>query len=426
MVEGAHRSTPAVAVVAALDTKGEEATYIARSLEGAGVRAVLIDVGVLGTPSAAPDVTRDEVASAAGTTVAELARRRSRADAVAAMGRGVARIVLDLHTSGAISGVFGFGGGTNSSIASAAMRALPVGVPKLLVTTTVRSAGRFFGTSDLLVLYSIVDIAGINTISKPIFDNAVAATVGMVTTSRRDMAHDGRPVIGATMFGVTTPGMSHARALLESRGYEVLVFHANGSGGQALEDLVRKGSIDGVFDYTTTEIADLIAGGICSAGAGRLGAAAENGVPALIGLGALDVVNLGPRESIPDSVRDRTLHAHTGAGTLMRTSPAEAVEIARTIAAALNRSQGPVEVFVPQAGLSELDVEGGPFQDQSANDALVDELTTQLRADIPLTRHPGHVNDPAFAEAMVDRFDALFRAARSTSTHRSTHEGDDR
>ncbi len=399
-----------VVVLGTLDTKGAEHEFLRDRVRALGCDVVLVDAGVMGSPSAA-DISADEVAAAAGADRAALVAAGDRGPAVAAMTRGAVAVVRRLHEEGRLDGIVGLGGSGGSSLISAAMRALPVGVPKLLVSTMASGDTRaYVGTSDIAMMYSVVDIAGINGISERILANAAAGIAGMAGASVSFVSGiEPRPLIGATMFGVTTPCVTMAREVLEARGYEVLVFHATGSGGQAMEALMRAGFITGALDITTTELADELVGGVLSAGPERLEAAGSLGLPQVVSLGALDMVNWGPLDTVPDRFRGRNLYEHNASVTLMRTTQAECAELGRVIALKLNAASGPLTVFVPTAGVSMIDVPGAPFHDPAADAALIRELKAGLRPDVDVVEMATDINDPAFARAMADRLDELYR-----------------
>ena len=403
---------PTVVLIGTLDTKGVEYEFLRQRLRERGCEVLLIDAGVLGAPQATPDISREEVARAAGADVAELAARGDRSVAIATMARGATTIVLDLYRAGRLHGILALGGSGNSSLATAAMRALPIGVPKLMVSTLASGDTRpYVGVSDIAMLYPVVDIAGINRISERIFSNAAAAIAGMAQAYETfHPSAPSKPLIGATMFGVTTPCVTEARKELEARGYEVLVFHATGTGGQAMENLVKGGFLAGVLDITTTELADELVGGVLSAGPDRLEAAGAMGIPQVVSLGALDMVNFGPLDTVPERFRHRWLYQHNPTTTLMRTTPEECAELGRIIARKLNSAKGPVAVFVPKRGVSAIDVEGKPFYDPEADQALIAALKANLAPHLELHEWDADINDPAFARAMAVRLDELIRA----------------
>jgi uncharacterized protein (UPF0261 family) len=401
-----------VVLLGTLDTKGKEYDYLRDRLREQGVDVVLVDAGVF-EPQIQPDVPREEVAAAAGADVAALGQAGDRGAAVDAMGRGAGEIVRRLHEEGRLDGVLCVGGSGNSSIAAQAVRVLPVGVPKLIVSTLASGDTRpYVGATDVTMTYSVVDISGLNRISERILANAAGAIAGMAKVAVPE-SDGGRPLIGATMFGVTTPAVTRARERLEELGYEVLVFHATGTGGQSMEALARGGFLAGVLDLTTTELADDLVGGVLSAGPDRLEAAGELGLPQVVSLGALDMVNFGPRETVPEQFEGRNLYVHNPTVTLMRTTPEECAELGRRIARKLSAATGPTALFVPLKGVSMIATEGGPFYDREADEALFAALRTGLKDNAALGGNVEYheldldVNDPAFADAMANRLHEL-------------------
>jgi uncharacterized protein (UPF0261 family) len=400
-----------VVLLGTLDTKGPEYAFLRDRVRDAGCDAILVDAGVMSKESSG-DITADEVARAAGEDRAALAAAGDRGSAVAAMTRGAVAVIRRLYDEGRLHGIIGMGGTGGSSLISAAMQGLPVGVPKLLVSTVASGDTRpYVGTSDIAMMYSVVDIAGINLISERILTNAAAGIAGMALAAASFESHiDKKPLIGATMFGVTTPCVTIAREWLEAHGYEVLVFHATGAGGRSMEALMEAGFITAGLDSTTTELADELVGGVLSAGPDRLEMAGRLGIPQVVSLGALDMVNFGPLDTVPSQFKDRNLYVHNATVTLMRTTTEECAELGRTIARKLNGGKGPLTVFVPLRGVSMIDVVDQPFYDPEADAALIGELRAGLRPDIELVEVDTDINDPAFATAMAERLDALYRA----------------
>jgi uncharacterized protein (UPF0261 family) len=395
---------PTVVLLGTLDTKGVEYAFLRDRLLEHGVDVLVVDVGVYEPVGLEPDIARDEVAP----NVAALAAAADRGAAVTAMAEGAEAVVRRLHAEGRLDAILALGGSGGSSIGSRAMRALPVGVPKLMVSTVASGDTRpYVGAVDVTMMYSVVDIAGLNSVSARIMANAAAAIAGMA--GARVPSLEAKPLIGATMFGVTTPAVTRARERLEELGYEVLVFHATGAGGQSLEALVRDGFLVGVLDTTTTELADELVGGVLSAGPDRLEAAGAAGVPQVVSLGALDMVNFGPRETVPPQFEGRNLYVHNPTITLMRTTPDECGELGRTIGRKLSAATGPTVLFVPLKGVSMIAVEGQPFYDKDADDALLAGLHDTLGPSVEVHELDTDINDAAFAEAMADRLHELIR-----------------
>ena len=394
-----------VVLLGTLDTKGIEYNYVRSRIQSEGCDTILIDAGILGQPLAQTDITREEVAKAAGANLEQLGAARDRGAAIDAMSRGATNIVQSLYTQGRLHGIVGIGGTGNSALVSQAMRALPIGVPKLLVSTVASGDTRpYMGAVDIAMMYSVVDIAGLNRISERILTNAATAIAGMARANAGfKPSTENKPLIGATMFGVTTPCVTEARKQLEQRGYEILVFHATGTGGQSMEALVNGDFLSGVPDITTTELADELVGGILSAGPDRLEAASKKGVPQVISLGALDMVNFGPMDTVPEKFRQRKLYKHNATTTLMRTTPEENAELGRITAHKLNMAQGLITLFIPLKGISMIDTEGGPFYDPVADKALIDNLKKELDSHIEVHELDMDINDPRFAQAMAKR-----------------------
>jgi uncharacterized protein (UPF0261 family) len=398
-----------VVLLGTLDTKGKEYEYLRVRVREQGVDVVLVDAGIF-EPLGEADVGQEEVAAAAGVEITALREAGDRGGAVDAMGRGAAEIVRGLHAEGRLDGILTVGGSGNSSIGAQAMRVLPVGVPKLIVSTLASGDTRpYVGATDVTMTYSVVDISGLNRISEQILSNAAGAIAGMAKTAAPESG-EGKPLIGATMFGVTTPSVTRARERLEELGYEVLVFHATGTGGQSMEALARGGFLAGVLDITTTELADELVGGVLSAGPDRLETAGELGLPQVVSLGALDMVNFGPRETVPPQFEGRNLYVHNPTVTLMRTTPEECAELGRQIARKLSPSTGPTALFVPLKGVSMIATEGGPFHDAAADDALFTALREGLGPNVEVHELDLDVNDPAFADAMANRLHELISA----------------
>jgi len=401
-----------VYLLATLDTKGPEADFVRRRLNELGVPTKLVDTGCLGEPTIRADIQREAIFQAAGTSLAEMRSQGDRGTAVAKAAEGAKELVVRDHQRLDLAGIMALGGSAGTTIGTTAMKGLPLGIPKLMVSTLASGQTRpYVGDKDILMLNSVVDIAGINRISRQILGEAAAAMAGMVKF-RAEATSDDKPLIAATMFGVTTPCVQHARTILEDAGYEVLVFHATGNGGQAMEGLIRDGLIAGVLDITTTELADELVGGVLSAGPTRLTAAAQCGVPQVVSVGALDMVNFGPMDTVPERFRGRKLHRHNANITLMRTTPEENVKLGEEVARKVSASTGPAAILLPLQGVSAIDCQGQPFDDPQARSALYNGVRSALVNDNPhieLVELDCHINDPAFAAAAAEKLLSLIQ-----------------
>jgi uncharacterized protein (UPF0261 family) len=399
-----------VVLVGTLDTKGLEYGWLRGRVQELGCEAVLVDAGV-GEPQIEADVPAERVAEAAGATLAALREAGDRGAAVTQMGEGAAVIAAELFAAGRVDAVLAVGGSGGSSIAARAVRDLPIGLPKLILSTMASGdVSPYVGAKDVTITYSVVDIAGINRVSRLVLGNAAAAAAGMAKAHAETQTGQAkeRPLIGASMFGVTTPAVNVARERLAELGYEVLVFHATGAGGRALEGLAGSGLLAGVLDVTTTELADDLVGGVLSAGPERLTAAGRNGVPQVVAPGALDMVNFGSRDTVPERFGERNLYVHNPTVTLMRTTPAEMAELGRRVAAKLTAATGPTALFIPLRGVSALDAPGLPFHDPEADEACFEALQG---AAVGTVRLDMNINDPGFGRAMADRLHELITGA---------------
>jgi uncharacterized protein (UPF0261 family) len=401
-----------IAVLGTFDTKGEEHAYAASLIRARGHKTLLIDVGILDAPGIQPDIGRGEVAAAAEADLAGLVARRDRGEAVAAMTLGAPRVVARLQKEGRIDGILSLGGGGGTAIGTAAMRALPIGFPKLMVSTLASgNTAPYVGVKDIVMMPSVADVAGLNRLSRTLLAQAAGALCGMVETRVPDSASD-RPVIVASQFGNTTPCVTRARSLLEAAGYEVLIFAATGTGGRTLESLVESGLVAGVLDITTTEWADELVGGVLTAGPTRCEAAARGGVPAIVTPGCLDMVNFGEPASVPSRFAGRRFYHHNAQVTLMRTTPEENAELGRILAGKCNLSTGPITVLFPLGGISVISAPGQPFHWPEADAALFGEWRRHLRPDIRVVDYPGNINDPAFADLCVGELQRNLAASR--------------
>jgi uncharacterized protein (UPF0261 family) len=392
--------TKTVAIVGTLDTKGLEHRYLKEQIESWGVSTLVINTGPLGKPAFTPDVSAEQVAEAGGQALSELKNHGERAKSIEVMSRGAAAIVKDLYARGQIHGVISLGGGQGTMIGAAAMQVLPLGVPKVMVSTIAAVDPQpFVDIKDVTMMNPVVDISGLNSILKLIIRNSAAAVAGMVKVEKE--AESGKIRIGATMYGITTPCVTRVMDILEAAGFELLVFAATGTGDRAMEDLIMNGYIQGVVDITTTNVGQELVGGINHAGPERLEAAGEKGIPQIISLGALDVVNFLRPETVPPQYKGRRFHMHNPTVTLMRTSIEENIQTGRVMAAKLNMAKGPVTIVIPLKGLSSYDAPGKPFYDPQANAALFKSLKENLHKNIKLVEMDNHINDSTFAEKLA-------------------------
>jgi uncharacterized protein (UPF0261 family) len=393
---------PTVLLIGTLDTKGEEYAYVRDLLIERRLSVLVMDLGALGSGPFAADISAEEVAKAGGSSLEQLRARRDRGSTVETMLAGARTLTAKLFAEGRFQGVLGLGGGGGTTMITAAMRELPVGLPKVMVSTMASgNTAPYVDVKDITMMYSVVDIAGLNPLSRRILTNAAGAIAGMVTQKLPEV-HEFRPLIAASMFGVTTPCVTEARKHLEEAGYDMLVFHATGSGGRAMEGLIADGFFAGVLDVTTTEWCDEVVGGVLTAGPDRLSAAAKKGIPQVVSVGALDMVNFGAMDSVPPKFMGRTFYRHNPTVTLMRTTTDECHEIGRRIAEQLNRATGPVVLMLPLRGVSMIDADGQPFHDVDADRALFASLRSHAASNVQIRELDLHINDPAFARALAD------------------------
>ena len=396
-----------VVLTGALDTKGKDFSFLKALIEKEGLETLVVDFGVMGEPGFTPDITRQEVARAGGGDLAALASGGNKDEAMRVMAAGLTVVVRKLFDEGRLDGIIGMGGGGATSLSTAAMRALPVGVPKVMVSTLASGdVSSYIGTRDITFMPSIVDVAGLNRISQVIYTNAAGAIAGMVKMEK-PKGDTGKPLIAASMFGNTTLAVDWARALLEARGYEVLVFHATGSGGKTMEDLITDGFIKASLDITTTELADEVCGGVLSAGPERCLAASRKGIPAVLVPGCVDMANFWAMDTIPEKYRSRKLYQWNPNITLMRTNVVENKRIGEMIAAAANAATGPVAVLIPLKGVSQLDSPGGEFWDEKADRACFNAIKKNLKPGIPVLELDNNINDPEFADRAVETLLAM-------------------
>ena len=387
-----------IAVLGTLDTKGLEHGYVAELIRQRGHQTLLIDTGTGAPPQVAPDITREEVASAGGVDLAPIVARQDRGEAVTAMAGAAAALLSQLVSEGHIQGVISLGGGGGTAISTAAMRALPIGSPKLMVSTLAAgNVAPYVGTKDIVMFPSIVDVSGMNRLSRVLLARAAGAICGMVEAVVP--AAQDKPLIAASMFGNTTTCVNIAKQVLEDAGYEVLVFAATGTGGRIMESLIESGMISAVLDITTTEWADELVGGVLNAGPTRLEAAGKAGVPAIVTPGCLDMVNFGERASVPEKFAGRLFYQHNPQVTLMRTTAEECTKLGRILAEKVNAYRGPVTVLLPLKAISIISAPGQPFHDSAADAALFESIKQHLNPEIPVIEMDREINAPEFATA---------------------------
>ena len=389
-----------IAVLGTLDSKGAEHAFVAERIRARGHRTLLIDVGSGAPPSVQPDVTREQVAAAGGIDLAKLLERKDRGECVSAMSRAAPVYLAELVKAGKIAGIISLGGGGGTAIATAAMRALPLGFPKVMVSTLASgNTSPYLGTKDIVMIPSIADVAGLNRLSRLIFSRAAGAICGMVEAEIETA--DARPLVVASMFGNTTACVTEAKRIIEEAGYEVLVFAATGTGGKAMETLIESGLVAGVLDLTTTEWADEFVGGNLGAGPDRLDAAGKAKVPVVIAPGCLDMVNFGEKSSVPEKFAGRNFYIHNPQVTLMRTTPAECAELGKIIAEKVNRYTAPAAILIPKKAISVISAAGQPFHDVPADEALFAAI--HAYAKVPVFDFDEEINSPVFARACAEK-----------------------
>ena len=393
-----------IILIGTLDTKGQEVEYVKKRIEGRGHRSLVVDTGVLGRPAFEPDITRETVALAAGMDLSELVGQRDTSTAVRAMMRGPMEVVRKLHAGGWLDGIMSLGGGKGTAIATAAMRELPLGVPKVAVCTAASGdTRRYIGSKDILMFPSITDIVGLNRVNQLMLHNAVGAIVGMVETEVQKPSTD-KPVASVTALGITTPAAMKCKERLEAQGYEVMVFHTTGIGGKAMEELIAGGVISGVMDLTTTELMSELLGSTFVSGPDRLETAGRGGIPQLVGPGGLDMVAYAGRGAVLEEYRGRLLYDHTPALTVMRTNAEENARAARVLAEKVNRAEGPATIVIPTQGFSAYDQKGELFYDQEADAAFVETVQKAVRETVQVVLVDAHINDDEFARRAVELF----------------------
>ena len=398
-----------IAILGTLDSKAEEHSFIAERIRERGHNVALIDVGTGGEPQITPDYSRYEVAAATGVDLKSLIERHDRGACVVAMSEAAPIFLAQLVEAGTINGVVSLGGGGGTAIGTAAMRALPIGFPKLMVSTLASgNTAHYVGTKDIVMMPSIVDVSGLNRISRTIFTRAAGAICGMVEAKIDE--EGGKPLIVASMFGNTTTCVNEAKAILEEAGYEVLVFHATGSGGQAMESLIESGMVSGVLDVTTTEWTDEVVGATLSAGPTRMDAMTKAKVPAVVVPGCVDMANCGSRETVPPKFEGRNFYIHNPQVTLMRTNARECAEIGKVIAIKANANTAPVAILNPLKAVSEINGEGQAFYDQEADTALFMAIRTNAQVEVIDLEET--INSFVFARACAEKLLELIQRGK--------------
>ncbi len=404
------RVSKSILIIATLDTKGSETQYLKTLIEKRGHQTLVIDTGILGPPLFQPDISRDEVAQAGGTSIEGLIRNREKGKAIQAMAEGSKRIAQKLYQEGKISGIIGLGGAQGTEIGTSAMRALPMGFPKLMVSTVASGYaqfGTYVGTKDLLMMHSVVDILGLNAFSRVILSNAAGAIVGMVE-AKEEFKRPENKQIGMTIYGTTTPGCMVAKAYLETRGFEVVAFHPNGTGGRAMEEMIEEGILSGVLDMTTHELTDELLGGLHRAGPKRLESAGQIGIPQVVVPGSIDFIVTGPMDTLPPEYRRRKYIAHNPSITLVRATPEEMKAVGKMMASKLNRAKGPTVVMIPLRGFSYPNRKGEPLYDEEGNQAFITSIKENLKG-IRVIEVDAHINDPEFGNEAAQVLERLIR-----------------
>ncbi|HUL36551.1 MAG TPA: Tm-1-like ATP-binding domain-containing protein [Thermodesulfobacteriota bacterium] len=397
-----------ILIVATLDTKGDEVTYLKSLIEEGGHKVLVMDTGILGLPPCQPDISREEVAHSVGISIGELIRLRDKGKAIQVMAEGSKNLVQQLYKGGKIEGIIGLGGAQGTEIGTAAMRALPLGFPKLMVSTVASGYaqfGTYVGTKDLLMMHSVVDILGLNVFSRTIFSNAAGAMMGMVERETK-IDKPEKNQIGMTIYGTTTPGCMVAKAYLELKGFEVVAFHPNGTGGRAMEEMVEEGILNGVLDMTTHELTDELVGGLHRAGPNRLEAAGRKGIPQVVVPGSIDFIVTGPASSLQPEYRNRKYIAHNPSITLVRTSSEEMKTIGKIMASKLNEARGLTIVMIPLRGFSYPNRKGEALYDEEGNQVFIKTLKRNLKG-VKVIEVDAHINDPQFANAAAQTMEEL-------------------
>ncbi|MEB2779024.1 Tm-1-like ATP-binding domain-containing protein [Algoriphagus sp. C2-6-M1] len=395
---------PQILILGCFDTKGEIFAFLRDCLQAQGAEVLTVNVGVLGTTELFPvTIESEEICEAAGENLTSLRGKNDRGYAMEIMGLGAAKVLEELSNQKKFDAVIGMGGGSGTYVTLKSMQFLPLGLPKICISTLAsKDLSDLIGVKDILLMPSVVDVAALNSIIKPIIQQAAAALVAMSRVQIPPTTFNTKR-IAISMFGNTSACVDYCTHLLEAKGFEVMTFHANGVGGKAMESLTLEGCFTGILDITTTEVADELCGGICSAGPNRLEASAKMKIPQVVVPGCMDMVNFGTKESVPAKYRNRQLYSWVPTVTLMRTNKEENKELGKILANKLNQSEGLTVVLFPEKGLSQIDSEGNVFYNPESNQALSKSIHENLKSEIPFVNLPLHINDPAFAAEAVER-----------------------
>ena len=400
---------PTVLLIATFDTKAEEALYLQRKIESLGCRVLSMDIGILEESGTATDINRRQVAEAGGSSIREMVASGDKGKCIDAMRKGACALSRKLYDAGEFQGVIAIGGAQGTDIGTAAMRGLPFGVPKFMVSTVASGRatfGPFVGTKDIIMMHSVADIQGVNFMTRRVFDNAAAAVCGMVRNAadRSDQPSSRIPV-ALSMLGTVTQGAMRAKRLLSERGYDAIAFHQNGTGGIAMEEMIREGAFRGVLDLNLHEIGDRFVAGLHSdPRQERLEAAGEMGIPQVIAPGSINYAVWGPFPSLSEELKSRKYIIHNPNMTLVRLSPDELHSVGKLTAEKINRARGPTRVFIPLRGFSYPDRENLPHWEPEGNRAFIEALKAHLRPSIPLKELDAHINDPEFIDPVADAF----------------------
>ena len=405
-----------IAVIGTLDTKGNEVGFIRDVIRQLGQQPIIIDPGVVGQPAIPADITRQAIAEAGGESLEGLLARKDKAHAQAVMLQGLVAVVSRLFAEGGFAGVVAVGGAQGTALATAAMRALPVGVPKVMLSTVAcgqTTFGPYVGTKDIAMIHSVADISGLNRVTCRLLAQAAHAVVAMASVA--PMAASQKELVALTQAGITTVGVMAVKNKLESLGFEVIAFHCNGIGGKAMEDMILEGVIQGLIDFSPHEITDMLYGGFMPAMPGRLKAAGRMGIPQVVTPGATDIRLYGVGPDLPENLRQRACVQHTPTHTHVRASAEEMAGVGHFIAEHLNAGRGPRAVLIPLRGFSMLNRAGSALYDEPANKAFTETMRRELAPEVERVEIDAHINDAAFADAAIDTFMRL-RAAKAAGT----------